>query len=223
MGSVICLMCQRRLTDKESVTRGVGPECEQKRAKYLAQLDTSETEILALETSPSVAAHRWVRLFNAAMCKGRIGDAARFLNRARSEQAVEKSVEASAPVMTPECSAVIALLGKGSASYSYLYARLGKRDLTGDFYKLLASMVVDGKITKLPDGQYALPGTQSMPVSAVDNLRTQYGQAVVDEYLWARANSSVPDSEIFATVIERAKAGIVEYGDTEARTRNCEG
>lgn len=207
MGSVICLMCQRRLTDKESVTRGVGPECEQKRATYLAQLDTSETEILALETSLSVAAHRWVRLFNAAMCKGRIGDAARFLNRARSEQAVE-SVEASAPVMTPECSAVIALLGKGSASYSYLYARLGKRDLTGEFYKLLASMVVDGKITKLPDGQYALPGTQSMSVSAVDNLRTQYGQAAVDEYLWARANSSVPDSEIFATVIKRAKTSI---------------
>lgn len=191
-----CQMCKRTLTDNESILRGFGPECEQKRARYLASLDTTEAELAKLRTSTSDVARRRMVAFNGALAAGSTKDAAQLLASARREHAAEPQP------LTPERQAVITLLSKGPALFGYINGHTHK---IADLYSLLAAMVRDGQIIKLGNGQYALPKTQPK-TDTLDNLRTQHGQAAVDAYLWARANSSAPDSEILAAVVERAYA-----------------
>lgn len=78
-----CQICKRALTAQGSIALGVGPECADKRAKFLASCATTVEEIACLIESGIGEAQKWGRSFLLAMGAGRRRDAECFLAAAR--------------------------------------------------------------------------------------------------------------------------------------------
>src|SRR5262247_562036 len=78
-----CSLCGERLTDPESVKRGIGPVCARKLSKFLAVSGASAEEIASLALVDDGAVSRWLHVAMRAVSQGRDGDARRFLNAAR--------------------------------------------------------------------------------------------------------------------------------------------
>ena len=83
-----CQLCGRAITNAESLAKGVGPECEAKRQKYLAAAGSSDAEIseLALCGDPTVS--RWIHKAGCAMAAGKQDQVNLFLEAARRAKAV---------------------------------------------------------------------------------------------------------------------------------------
>ena len=79
-----CQLCHAPLTDKTSVSRGIGPDCAIKYQSYLATCDTSAAELGELILTGNPTVQRWVKLFTAACADSRADHAGRFLNAARA-------------------------------------------------------------------------------------------------------------------------------------------
>ena len=86
--STQCQLCGRAITTAESQAKGVGPDCEAKRQKYLAAAGSSDAEIseLALCGDPTVS--RWVYKAGRAMAAGKQDQVNMFLAAARRAKAM---------------------------------------------------------------------------------------------------------------------------------------
>lgn len=106
MNSTFCQICGRSLTDRESVQRGVGPECAAKRASFLGSCGTSETEIASLEAVGDDAA-RWVRNFRQDMRAGRVRQARQCIEIARRKADEVRELAAIADSEPPEPAIIV--------------------------------------------------------------------------------------------------------------------
>lgn len=77
-----CLMCKRALTNAESITRGIGPECAEKLASALSACGVSGEEMSVWEAAGEQPA-RWAGLVLKAIAAGRLRDARSFADAAR--------------------------------------------------------------------------------------------------------------------------------------------
>ena len=102
MNSQECQICGRKLTDNESISRGVGPECEAKRSTFYTTCATSEAEIARLEVAGEQPA-RWIRNFRQDMRAGRVRQARQCIEIAR-----RKAEQTAVPVVPVVVSALVA-------------------------------------------------------------------------------------------------------------------
>lgn len=77
-----CEICGRDLSAVESVAKGVGPECAQKRAGFIASCGTTDQEIATLENAGEASA-KWIRNFRQDMRAGRVRQARMCIEAAR--------------------------------------------------------------------------------------------------------------------------------------------
>jgi len=89
-----CRVCGERLTDPESISRGIGPVCAGNLSKFLAAVGSSTEEIATLALTDDSAVTRWLRVAARAVGAGRIEEAERFFHAAR-EAAKVASAEAA--------------------------------------------------------------------------------------------------------------------------------
>lgn len=82
MRSNECQICGKILTDSKSLALGVGPDCANKRASFIAGCGSSEAEITALEAEGNEVA-RWIRNFRQDMRAGRTHQAKQCIEIAR--------------------------------------------------------------------------------------------------------------------------------------------
>jgi len=100
-----CEICGKKLTDRESIARGFGPDCAARRASFLSSCETSEAEITRLESAGADSA-RWIRNFRQDMRAGRVRQARQCIDAARRKAGnsiaapAVKSVPASLPVQS---------------------------------------------------------------------------------------------------------------------------
>jgi hypothetical protein len=71
MTSRICQICQRSLTNQNSISKGIGPECEQKYQRYLAAAGSNDAEIAELALCGDATVLRWVAMIGKAIGAGR--------------------------------------------------------------------------------------------------------------------------------------------------------
>jgi hypothetical protein len=94
-----CNLCGERLTDPESIKRGIGPVCAKNTSKFLAAVGTSAEEVAALALVDDSAVARYLRVSKKAFFRdGREDIAKRFLEAARAAArlATAEIVEAQA-------------------------------------------------------------------------------------------------------------------------------
>lgn len=77
-----CEICGRDLSAVESVAKGYGPECAQRRAGFIASCGTTDQEIATLESAGESSA-RWIRNFRQDMRAGRVRQARQCIDAAR--------------------------------------------------------------------------------------------------------------------------------------------
>jgi len=99
MTSTSCQICERKLTDAESIARGFGPDCAATRGAFLASCSTSDAEMATLEAAGDASA-KWIRNFRTEMRAGRVRQGRQCIEFARFKAAQE--VPAPAPVETVE-------------------------------------------------------------------------------------------------------------------------
>jgi hypothetical protein len=84
MTSRNCQICQRALTNKESIRKGIGPECEEKQQSFLASCGSSLEEVSQLSVLDDQTVLRWLTKFAGAMRAGRVDHGRRFIEAARA-------------------------------------------------------------------------------------------------------------------------------------------
>lgn len=89
-----CQICQRNLTDQQSIARGVGPECLAKRERFLAASGSNDHEIAELALSGDPTVERWIRKVGAAIAAGRQDHVNIFLAAARNAKAAAERMAA---------------------------------------------------------------------------------------------------------------------------------
>lgn len=93
-----CQICGRELQNTESINRGIGPECLQKRSSGLAASGSSVEEIESLSSYP--AAQRWIRAAYREIGGRRPELVQRFIEAARKARPI--TVTTTFGVITPE-------------------------------------------------------------------------------------------------------------------------
>lgn len=92
-----CQICGKQLSDPQSLALGVGPDCAEKKSKFLAGAGTSEDELQILAAVNSESA-KWIRNFHTDMRLGRVAYASHAISAARRAAGalvVEKIQEAA--------------------------------------------------------------------------------------------------------------------------------
>jgi hypothetical protein len=86
-----CFVCGERLTDPQSISRGIGPVCAGKLTKFLAAVGSSAEEIAALALIEDGAVAKWLRVAAKAVGLGRIEEAKGFFKSARRAAAAAQA------------------------------------------------------------------------------------------------------------------------------------
>ena len=77
-----CQICGRQLTSEQSIALGVGPECAEKRAGFVASCGTSDAELAEL-AAVGGDCNRWLKYFYIEMRNGNQRLAKRWIESAR--------------------------------------------------------------------------------------------------------------------------------------------
>lgn len=78
-----CCICGRELTSENSIARGTGDECAEKRAAFVSGCGTSETELATIAEHSDEYINRWARNFKIEMRNGNTRGAKLCLEAAR--------------------------------------------------------------------------------------------------------------------------------------------
>lgn len=77
-----CQLCGRELTNPESISKGIGPECSAKYAAGIQVAGTSQQRITALENIGDSDTSKWVRVAKQAIGQGNLKFAKTCFERA---------------------------------------------------------------------------------------------------------------------------------------------
>lgn len=78
-----CNLCGERLTDPESIKRGIGPVCAGKLTDFMAVVESSVEEIASLAVVDDGAVSKWLRVAKKAFAAKQHDQAKRFFAAAR--------------------------------------------------------------------------------------------------------------------------------------------
>jgi hypothetical protein len=95
-----CQICKRQLTNPESISRGIGPECAARYADLVGAAGSSVAEVESLESLNDPKVNRWLNSARQAIGCRRLGDAEMFLGAAREAAALLQPVQEEVKAMT---------------------------------------------------------------------------------------------------------------------------
>lgn len=93
-----CQICGKQLSDPQSIALGVGPDCAEKRASFVASCGTSDAEVAQLEATGGKAA-RWIRNFRIEMRAGNKKLATYWIEAARREAELTRNSADEPPLL----------------------------------------------------------------------------------------------------------------------------
>lgn len=94
-----CQICGRQLTNPESISKGIGPECAGKYASGIQAAGTSFERVTALENIGDRDVNKWIRVAKQSIGQGKIKFAQTCFERADRRAAL---VGATLPPMAAE-------------------------------------------------------------------------------------------------------------------------
>jgi hypothetical protein len=94
-GHADCFVCGERLTDPQSISRGIGPVCAGNLTKFLAAVGSSAEEVAALALMGDGATSRMLRVAMKALAFGHNERAMRFFESAREAAKLALDVESA--------------------------------------------------------------------------------------------------------------------------------